>query len=121
MFRKTFRIFFIIYLVLLPLSVVAAYFLRNYKVSMDGEALSFPLFSLLIAGAAFLYELLFFAIFLFFWSLFDLMRSEFRQTHNKILWFVLIILLPLIGTIFYLLISPEQKINKENLQNQGIN
>jgi hypothetical protein len=108
--RKTIRVFIIIYLILLPLSVVAAYFMREQKLEHDGHALSLPLFALAFAGITLLYELLFFVIFLCIWSLFDLMRSEFTHTHNKILWFVLIILLPVLGMIFYLIISPKQKI-----------
>jgi hypothetical protein len=109
-FRKTVRVFIIIYLILLPLSAVAAYFMRESKLEHDGDALPLILFVLAFAGIVLLYQLFFFAVFLCFWSLFDLMRSEFKQTHNKILWFVLIILLPVIGTVFYLVISPEQKI-----------
>lgn len=114
--RKTLRIFIIVYLILLPISVVVAYFLRESKLEHDGYALSFPLFALLCAGAVLLYMILLtfigFAFFLFGWSLFDLMRSEFKQNHNKILWFILILLLPAIGIIFYLIISPEQKVQE---------
>lgn len=110
MIRKTVRIFIIIYLILLPFSAVAAYFMRENKIAHDGDAISYPLFALAVAGIVLLYQLLFFVIFLCVWSLFDLMRSEFTHTHNKILWFVLIILLPVLGMIFYLIISPKQKI-----------
>ena len=112
MIRKTIRIFIIIYLILLPLSVVAAYFIREDKLARDGHAEILPLFALAIAGVVLLYQLLFFVIFLVLWSLFDLMRSEF--THNKILWFVLIILLPVLGMVFYLIISPGQKIQAQS-------
>ena len=111
MFRKALRIFLIIYLILLPLCVVAATFIRKYKVEHDyGDPPSLILMILGLAGIVLGWMVFLFAIFLFFWSLFDLMKSEFKLTHNKILWFVLILLLPLVGTIFYLLISPDQKI-----------
>lgn len=112
--RKTLRIFIIVYLILLPVSVVVAYFLRENKLAHDDYAPSLLVFALLCAGATLLYMIFLtvigFAIFLFGWCLFDLMRSEFKMNHNKILWFVLLILLPLFGMIFYLIISPEQKI-----------
>jgi hypothetical protein len=112
MIRKALRIFLIIYLILLPVSAVVAYFMRENKLAHDGHEHTMPLilFILAFAGILLLYMLLFFVIFLHLWSLFDLMKSEFKLLHNKILWFVLILLLPLVGMIFYLIISPEQKI-----------
>jgi hypothetical protein len=111
---KTLRIFLIVYLCLLPLCAVAAYFMREHKIAEDGHAIAFPLFALMIAGVVLFFMvvsvLIGATVFLFLWSLFDLMKSEFKFIHNKILWFVLILLLPLVGTIFYLIISPEQKV-----------
>jgi hypothetical protein len=113
--RKTLRVFLIVYLCLLPVCVVVAYFLRAHKLAEDGHALSLPLFALMCAGIVLLYmvflTILGLGISLFLWCLFDLMRSEFTHNHNKILWFVLLILLPMLGMIFYLIISPNQKIN----------
>jgi hypothetical protein len=112
MLRKTIRTFIFVYLLLLPVALIVAYYLREQKLEVNGPEHTGPyiFFALSGAGILLLYELFFFAAFLVFWSLFDLMRSEFIHTHNKILWFILIILLPLIGTVFYLLISPQQKI-----------
>jgi hypothetical protein len=110
MFRKTLRIFLIIYLVLLLIGAVVATFVRKYKIEHDHRAEPLIIFILGAAGIALVCVVLCLVAFLVLWSLFDLMKSEFKLTHNKILWVVLILLLPVIGTVFYLLISPEQKI-----------
>jgi ABC-type Mn2+/Zn2+ transport system permease subunit len=94
--------------------VVAGYFLRENKLSHDGHAMSHVLFALACAGIVLLYMVFFtvvgFIVFLFIWSLFDLMRSEFTHNHNKILWFIMLLFFPVLGMIFYLIISPAQKI-----------
>lgn len=120
--RKTLRIFIIVYLIALPICVVVGYFLRENKMLHDGHAMPFALFALACAGVVLyfmtLVVVLGFAVFLFWWSLFDLMKNEFAHTHNKILWFVMIILFPVVGMIFYIIISPKQKIQVENVPKQ---
>ena len=111
-FFKIVRIFIIIYMILLPLSMVATYFIRGDKHEHDEHTGVYPIIAFTVAGIVLLSLLLFFVIFLVLWSLFDLMRSEFNHPHNRILWFVLIILLPVLGMIFYLSISRKQKIQE---------
>jgi hypothetical protein len=41
--------------------------------------------------------------------LIDILRNEFTG-HNKIIWFILVLLLPLVGSILYLFIGIDQKI-----------
>lgn len=48
---------------------------------------------------------------LWLFSLFDLLKSEFKETHNKWMWFIGIIILPFIFPLYYLLISEKQKIS----------
>jgi hypothetical protein len=58
------------------------------------------LFMLLIVGIPFLIGFI---------CLIDILRHEFIG-HNKIIWFILVLLLPLIGSILYLFIGIDQKI-----------
>ncbi len=46
---------------------------------------------------------------LWFWSLIDCLKSDFKN-YDKIVWILLIILLPIIGAILYLIIGKSQKI-----------
>ena len=46
---------------------------------------------------------------LWFVALFDLLKSEFEEDHNKWIWLICFLLLPLIAPLFYMLISPNQK------------
>lgn len=112
--KKSLRVFLIIYGCLLPVIVIVVSFLRHSAEFEDIARLPFVLVALAAAGVVLLYLLLFFAAFLCLWALFDLMRSEFKQKHNKVFWFILLLLLPLVGSLFYIFISPEQKINPEN-------
>jgi hypothetical protein len=43
------------------------------------------------------------------WTLIDLLRSDFEDENNKIIWLLLVIFLPVIGVILYWLIAPDQK------------
>lgn len=46
---------------------------------------------------------------LWFVAFFDLLKSEFEEDHNKWIWLICFLLLPLITPLFYMLISPKQK------------
>jgi hypothetical protein len=61
---------------------------------------SVTLFMLLIVGVPFLIGLI---------CLIDILRNEFTG-HNKIIWFILVLFLPLVGSILYLFIGIDQKI-----------
>ena len=47
-----------------------------------------------------------------FWiiALIDILKSDFRDTNGKIIWALVVILLPVIGSILYFLIGKSQKI-----------
>lgn len=47
---------------------------------------------------------------LWIWALVDIMRSRFREESTKILWCVLVIFLPFIGTILYYIIGRGQRL-----------
>lgn len=44
-------------------------------------------------------------------ALIDILRSEFAQPNNKIVWVLVVILLPFIGSLIYFLIGRGQKAN----------
>ena len=44
------------------------------------------------------------------WALIDVLKSEFSNSSNKLIWTLMIILLPLLGAILYLTIGREQKL-----------
>ncbi|NRB63214.1 MAG: PLDc N-terminal domain-containing protein [Saprospiraceae bacterium] len=44
-----------------------------------------------------------------FFSLLDIIRSDFTGQHDKLIWLLVIILIPFIGTILYLTIGRAQK------------
>lgn len=46
------------------------------------------------------------------WALVDIIRSSFSSTTTKILWIVLVILLPLLGSVIYFIFGREQRISK---------
>ena len=46
---------------------------------------------------------------LWFVAFFDLLKSEFEDDHNKWIWLICFLLLPLITPLYYMLISPNQK------------
>jgi hypothetical protein len=57
------------------------------------------------------------AVFIFvIWTLIDLLRSEFTG-NNKIIWLLTIILLPPLGSILYVFIGREQKIQPDKKEN----
>jgi len=47
-----------------------------------------------------------------FWiiALIDILKSDFRDTNDKIIWALVVIFLPVIGSILYFLIGKSQKI-----------
>jgi uncharacterized membrane protein YczE len=61
---------------------------------------------LLIIGILFV---ILFGIYIF--VLVDILKSEFRG-YNKIIWILLVLFLPALGTILYLLIGRKQKVKK---------
>lgn len=68
-------------------------------------ALSFPggpelFIILIIAGIPFIMML---------GALIDILRSDFEDSQNKLVWLVLVILLPFVGALLYVLIGRGQK------------
>ena len=61
-------------------------------------------------------ELLFITVFvicpiiLWIWAIIDLLNSKFSSDTNKIIWALVVLLLPLLGTILYLTIGRKQKL-----------
>ncbi|GAB5527836.1 MAG: hypothetical protein Roseis2KO_57080 [Roseivirga sp.] len=47
---------------------------------------------------------------LWIWALVDIIRSDFADSTNKIVWILAIIFLPVIGALLYLLIGRRQKL-----------
>lgn len=61
-----------------------------------------------------IYELLLLIIpaILWLWVLVDLLKSEFMNSTNKIVWVVVVVFFPFIGALLYLLFGQGQKIRK---------
>jgi len=51
------------------------------------------------------------------WALIDVLRSEFTNSSNKIVWVLLIFFLPLLGALLYLLIGRNQKAKTKSIGN----
>jgi hypothetical protein len=49
---------------------------------------------------------------LWLWALVDILKSEFKG-HNKIIWLLLVIFVPVVGFILYFLIGKKQKVLTE--------
>lgn len=45
-------------------------------------------------------------------SLIDVIKNEFENPNNKIIWIMFLLIVPPIGTIFYLIIGKNQKVKK---------
>lgn len=45
-------------------------------------------------------------------ALVDIIRNEFNQSHNKLVWIIVVILLPIIGSVLYYFIGRKQKIER---------
>jgi hypothetical protein len=62
------------------------------------------------------FEVLAILLFLFFpflfwlWTLIDALRSDFKHPNDKILWVVLIVLMPILGSILYLFLARSMKV-----------
>lgn len=44
------------------------------------------------------------------WALIDVIKSDFKDSTNKIIWLLLIIFLPLLGAILYFVIGRSQRV-----------
>ena len=44
------------------------------------------------------------------WALIDVLRSEFTNSTNKVVWILLIFFLPFLGALLYLIIGRGQKV-----------
>jgi hypothetical protein len=44
-------------------------------------------------------------------ALVDILRSDFEQSSNKLVWTIVVILLPFIGSLIYFLIGRNQKVS----------
>ncbi|HCX22169.1 MAG: hypothetical protein CMB80_18865 [Flammeovirgaceae bacterium] len=54
------------------------------------------------------------ALFLFavwIWTLVDIIQGEFKDNNEKLLWIILVILLPFIGTILYFAIGSKNRVS----------
>lgn len=47
---------------------------------------------------------------IWFWALLDAIQNDFQDANNKIIWILLILFLPIIGSICYLFIGQRHKI-----------
>jgi hypothetical protein len=47
---------------------------------------------------------------LWIWALVDIVRSNFRDSNTKLIWILVVILLPLLGSILYLIIGRNQRV-----------
>jgi len=43
------------------------------------------------------------------WALIDIIRSQFNEPNNKLIWVLVVLLLPFVGSILYLAIGRGQK------------
>ena len=43
------------------------------------------------------------------WALIDIIRSQFQEPNNKLIWVLVVLLLPFLGSILYLAIGRGQK------------
>ena len=48
-------------------------------------------------------------LFLPLYALVDILRSDFRGSNDKILWFLVVFFIPMLGSILYFLIGRKQK------------
>ncbi|MBO9618998.1 MAG: PLDc_N domain-containing protein [Niabella sp.] len=47
-------------------------------------------------------------------ALVDILRTSFKDSTNKIIWALIVLLIPILGTIIYFIIGANQKLPKEN-------
>ncbi len=69
----------------------------------------FEVISIFISLIMLLFFLGFFVLFI--WALVDILKNEFTG-NNKIIWILLVLFLPVLGSILYLLIGRKQKVQK---------
>jgi hypothetical protein len=50
---------------------------------------------------------------LFIWALVDILKSEFKDSNNRIIWLLVVLLLPMIGAVIYLTVGRKQKAGVE--------
>lgn len=43
------------------------------------------------------------------WALVDVIKSEFTKPNNKIVWVLIIVFMPILGSILYLIIGRDQR------------
>ena len=53
------------------------------------------------------------------WALVDILKSEFTGS-NKLIWVLVVILLPLLGSILYFAIGTKQKIVKQEIKQESV-
>jgi hypothetical protein len=63
---------------------------------------------LIIAGVVFSIIVILFQL----WALIDILKSDFREKINKIIWILLVCFFPVIGTILYFAIGKNQKVSE---------
>lgn len=51
---------------------------------------------------------------LWLWALIDLLKSNFTDNMNKMIWAIVIIFIPVMGALLYLIIGRNQKIRPSN-------
>jgi len=44
------------------------------------------------------------------WAIVDIIKSDFKQPDNKLLWIILIVIMPLIGSVIYYYMRDGQKL-----------
>ncbi|MFY0592162.1 MAG: PLDc N-terminal domain-containing protein [Roseivirga sp.] len=44
------------------------------------------------------------------WALIDIIKNEFNPSQNKLIWVIVVILLPVLGSILYFAIGRQQKV-----------
>lgn len=45
-------------------------------------------------------------------ALVDVIRNEFEPSHNKLIWVIVIILLPVLGSVLYFFVGRNQKVQR---------
>lgn len=53
----------------------------------------------------------FFLFAVWIWTLVDIIQAEFKDTNEKLLWIILVILLPFLGTILYFAIGGKNRVS----------
>lgn len=52
------------------------------------------------------------ATLLWVWSVIDIVKGEFKSSTDKIVWLLLVLLVPVLGVILYLILGRNQKTDK---------